>query len=302
MFDRVLIGVDPARHGRDPIALARRLASPSCAFTLAHVYPGDARTRRGVWSEYAAGYSRRAHELLQRVRDEAGIEAQLIAIESASVGGGLHALAKSIGADLVVVGSSVRGPAGRVLLGDDTHDTLDRASCAVAVAPAGYAAHPHLLRRVGVAYNESPDAERALAFARAVAETHHARLSAIEVVSLPSTAFLAGPAPYDDLYDDLVKAADERLKALGDVDAHAVYGSPAETLAGWSGALDLLIIGSRGYGPVGRLVHGSTSQRLAHAAHCPLLVLTRAGDGVTDDPAAGHHDVGAPSVAATPRH
>ncbi|HTP21823.1 MAG TPA: universal stress protein [Solirubrobacteraceae bacterium] len=47
-------------------------------------------------------------------------------------------------------------------------------------------------------------------------------------------------------------------------------------LAGELGAtIDLLVVGSRGYGPIGRLVHGSTSRALADAARCPLLVLTR---------------------------
>jgi hypothetical protein len=54
------------------------------------------------------------------------------------------------------------------------------------------------------------------------------------------------------------------------------------------------VVGSRGYGPVGRLVHGSTSQRLARAAHCPLLVLTRAvgagsdADGLRQDAVTAH--------------
>jgi hypothetical protein len=38
----------------------------------------------------------------------------------------------------------------------------------------------------------------------------------------------------------------------------------------------LLVVGSRSYGPIGRLVHGSVSQQLARTARCPLLVLTRA--------------------------
>jgi hypothetical protein len=46
-----------------------------------------------------------------------------------------------------------------------------------------------------------------------------------------------------------------------------------------------LVVGSRGYGPVGRLIHGSTSQQLARTARCPLLVLARSIDtrDVDDD-------------------
>ena len=53
------------------------------------------------------------------------------------------------------------------------------------------------------------------------------------------------------------------------------------------GSLDLLIVGSRGYGPIGRLIHGSTSQQLAHTARCPLLVLTRTARPSATDEAAG---------------
>jgi nucleotide-binding universal stress UspA family protein len=49
----------------------------------------------------------------------------------------------------------------------------------------------------------------------------------------------------------------------------------AEELALYGAAVDLLIVGSRGYGPLGRIMHGSVSEKLARTARCPLLVLTR---------------------------
>jgi nucleotide-binding universal stress UspA family protein len=73
----------------------------------------------------------------------------------------------------------------------------------------------------------------------------------------------------------LVEQARQRITALADVEAHAAYGVPAEELAVYSASLDLLVVGSRGYGPLGRLVHGSTSRQLGRSARCPLLVLTR---------------------------
>ena len=62
---------------------------------------------------------------------------------------------------------------------------------------------------------------------------------------------------------------------LGGVEPHAGHGEPAEELALYSRSVDLLVIGSRGYGPIGRVVHGSTAEKLARTARCPLLVLTR---------------------------
>ncbi|HWJ50911.1 MAG TPA: universal stress protein [Solirubrobacteraceae bacterium] len=81
--------------------------------------------------------------------------------------------------------------------------------------------------------------------------------------------------------DQLVESARSAIAELEDVEAHAAYGDPAEELALFGASVDLLVVGSRGYGPIGRLVHGSTSQRLVRLARCPVLVLPRnvAGPG-----------------------
>ncbi|HUA71417.1 MAG TPA: universal stress protein, partial [Solirubrobacteraceae bacterium] len=60
----------------------------------------------------------------------------------------------------------------------------------------------------------------------------------------------------------------------------------------YSASLDLLVIGSRGYGPLGRLVYGGVAQRLARTARCPLLVLTRPANRV----ASGEDKLGEPAV------
>jgi nucleotide-binding universal stress UspA family protein len=50
---------------------------------------------------------------------------------------------------------------------------------------------------------------------------------------------------------------------------------PAEELATMAEHLDLLVVGSRAYGPSGRLLSGSTSMGLARRVACPLLVVPR---------------------------
>ena len=66
-----------------------------------------------------------------------------------------------------------------------------------------------------------------------------------------------------------------RLCGLEDVEGDVSYGEPSEELAQFSEDLDLLIVGSRSYGPLGRLVHGSVSNYLAERARCPLVVMPR---------------------------
>lgn len=275
MFKHIIVGVDDQQGGRDAIALAKTLAGHTARLTLAYVHAGEEHAWRGSSPPFEAAERERALEILRHARQEAGIDARLRVIGAPSVGRGLHVLAEHAGADLLVVGSTRRGLLGRVLLGDDTRSALNGAPCAVAIAPAGFAEHHVLMREVGVGYNGSPESTNALQVGREIAAEHGATLSAFEVVSLPAYLFIGSAAPADEPIEDAVKDARDQIAALGGVEAHASYGSPAEELALYSASLDLLIVGSRDYGPLGRLVHGSTSHQLAHSARCPLLVLTR---------------------------
>jgi nucleotide-binding universal stress UspA family protein len=285
MFENVLVGVDGQEGGRDAIALARKLVGGDGKLTLAHLYIGDTVPWRGSGGAFDAARHQRGLALLTAARDEAGVEAELVCIGSSSVGRGLHLLAESPGADLLVVGSSRRGLLGRVLLGDDTRASLNGAPCAVAIAPAGYCEHESMMREIGVGYDGSPESEHALAVARKLAAQHGSTLSAFQAVALPRYMFVGGPAPIAETLEDFVDEARGRIAALGGVEAHAAYGHPAEELALYGASLDLLVVGSRSYGPLGRLVHGSTSLELAHSARCPLLVLTRAARAEDQDDA-----------------
>jgi nucleotide-binding universal stress UspA family protein len=277
MFHNVLVGVDGRPGGRDAIALGRHLLASDGELTLAYVHLGEAKPSRGASPAFQAAEQERSRELLEAARSEAGVDAGLAWTGSPSVGRGLHELAERRGADLLVVGSTSRSLIGRVLIGDDTRDALNGAPCAVAVAPAGYSERPVHWREIGVGYDGSPESEHALAAAREFASEVGASVSAFEAVSFPLDGRGAGEA-----IPQLVDDARERIAALGDVEPHAAYGAAAEELALYGASVDLLILGSRGYGPIGRLVHGSTSQRLAHMARCPLLVLTRATESSGD--------------------
>jgi nucleotide-binding universal stress UspA family protein len=191
----------------------------------------------------------------------------------------LHALAEDEHADLLVVGSARHRSPGPSTLTDDTHEALNDAPCAVAIAPLGYAQRAARIRRIGVGYNDSPESDNAIRFARTLARHHGATLSAFEAVSFPSYTFIGGGIPLEEHdIDEMVDAARARIAALGGVEPHAGYGITCNQLVGYSASVDLLVLGSRGQGPAGRLVHGSTSEALAGSTLCPLLVLTRAGD------------------------
>ena len=59
------------------------------------------------------------------------------------------------------------------------------------------------------------------------------------------------------------------------VSEEVLEGDPVTELVRISEQLDVLVLGSRGYGPVGRLVLGSVAARVATAAACPLVLCPR---------------------------
>jgi nucleotide-binding universal stress UspA family protein len=276
MFEQVIVGVDGRPTGRDAIALASRLVSPEGKLTLANVHAGELRPVHAVTPGMVQEERGASHELLERELAAAEVEAELVSFVAPSPGRGLHDLAEERGADLLVVGSCSRGALGRAMLGDDTRAALNGAPCAVGIATRGYAQHPLPLARVGVGYDGSPESEAALAAARAVAAQHRSKLLALEVVSVPTYSFTGlTPPALGDTIDALIADAKERLAALDDVEARAVYGLPGEELAAFGDDLDLLVVGSRNYGPLRRLVIGSTSDYLERHARSSLLVLPR---------------------------
>ncbi len=276
MFDNVVVGIDGEAGGRDALALATELAAPGAALNLANVYFGNEPPARAWERDLDPGRRGKARELLAGERAKAGIDGNLCPVASPLVGRGLHELADGIGADLIVVGSSRHGLLGRVLLGDDMRSALNGAPCAVAVAPVDYADRPRVLAEIGVGYDGSPESQVALTVARELAARHAARVSVFQAVAIQPPGFAGAHLGGGQTLDDQVELVYDRISALGDVDAHAAYGDPAEELALYAASVDLLVIGSRGYGPVGRLIHGSTSMSLASSCRSPLLVLPKA--------------------------
>lgn len=276
MFQHVIVGVDGRPNGRDAIALATRLLADGGKLTLANIHGGATNPTHASAPERLTEETDPSRALLERERAEADVQAELVGYAASSPGRGLHNLAEEQGADLLVVGSCSRGPVGRVLLGDDTRGSLNGAPCAVAVATRGYAEHPVPIATIGVGYDGSPESEIALSKAREVAERYRAVVRALEVVSIPNYAFTGFGAPVlGEGIEKMLTEANDRVAALEGVEGRAVYGLAGEELAAFGDEVQLLVVGSRGYGPVKRLIIGSTSDYLERHARCSLLVLPR---------------------------
>jgi nucleotide-binding universal stress UspA family protein len=296
LFGSVIVGADGRAGGRDAIALARMLIASTGHLTLAHVHSGeslqsiavpvapeaaraavgDAATTSAAGSAPAPGGREDSQRLLEGERSKAELDAELVSVGASSVGRGLHKLAEDKHADLLVVGSSHRGFLGRVFVGDDTRDSLNGAPCAIAVAPLGYAQELAGIKTVGVGYDGSGESEAALALARALASEHGARVRAIRVVQILSSAYAGfGGVAWGDALETVLSDSKQEMAALAGVEGEATLGVAGEELSAFSEHVSLLIVGSRGYGPVRALMLGSTSQYLAGHARCPLLVIPR---------------------------
>jgi nucleotide-binding universal stress UspA family protein len=272
MFKNVVVGVDGRVSGRDAIALAAQLTEPGGAMTLVHTFQGLYTPSHAIIDELLKDDREVAQELLEAERAQARVQAELACVLSPTPGQGLHEEAERRDADLLVLGTCRHGIVGRAILGNDTRAAINGAPCAIAVAPLGYAAHPNAIHTIGVGYDRSPEAKAALEAGKQLAERLGAKVRAREVVSVPYAGFVG---PIGDGLDEMIEEAENYMASLPGVQGDAVYGLTGEELSTFGSECDLLIVGSRGYGPLRRVMLGSTAINLQSRARGPLLILPR---------------------------
>lgn len=277
MFRNIVVGVDGREGGDDAIALARRLADSDSELILTQVVVTRRFAGRSANRDYDATILAETREALEERRHGIdGIRARVHAIPAASVGAGLAEAAEDHDANLIVVGSCVRGTLGRLLAGNDAQDTIRHAHCPVAVAHRGYAHGEHpALAHIGVGYDESAEAEHALDIAVALREIHHARVEVVEILPPPwpiDMAWAGVPTVHEER-----KQAESRLLAKPGVDTSRVrVASRAyRELRELASHSDLLVIGARPHSAFGRFAFGSTSDAMAHDLPASLLVVPR---------------------------
>jgi nucleotide-binding universal stress UspA family protein len=183
------------------------------------------------------------------------------------------------GFDLVVVGSPHRGTIGRALIGSVAEALLHGAPVPIALAPRDYAQGAHdSLRAIAVGYDGTPESAEALHQAERLALATGASLDVLTVVAsstvVPKVPALNGaetPEPYAT-----IEEAIDNLDDAVEVHAHKLVGAVAKVMASTCKEhTDLLVTGSRNYGPLGRILIGSVSSQLIHTAPCPVLVVPR---------------------------
>jgi nucleotide-binding universal stress UspA family protein len=252
MYRRILIGYQDSAEGRDALALGTILARAN----KAEVILGTARKEKG-------------ESLAQLAHDHK--------------------------ADLVVLGASHRGPVGRVVPGATVERLLGEAPCAIAVAPPGFGRHEdgdsgwHPLsgdleaagmRVIGVGYDGTHASGEALKTAADLAIPNGAALRVFTV----ARRYAHVPGGDGDRRGPGVPTEAEVLRGM----LHeAVAALPSETralpvfLRGFAAeklieaseaGVDLLVLGSRGGGPLRRRLHHSVTSTVMQRAKSPVLI------------------------------
>lgn len=183
-------------------------------------------------------------------------------------------------ASLVVVGSSKRGVVGQVAPGTTAQRVINRCACPVVVVPHGHEA-PNRLTTVGVAFVPTPEGRRALHEAATIAEMSGADLRVLTVVK-PGIGADASAGPAREAaernraaLEATVADAIAELAVGARAESEVLVDDPAHALASVSPHLDLLVMGSRGYGPRLAVLLGGVSRRVTMTARCPVLVVPR---------------------------
>jgi len=285
MLRKVLAGVDATPSGRDAVVLGRALAAADDADLLlvgAYTDPLLA-FPPGLRRDLHLG--RDVERLLLAVRQELAPSARTHVKADLTPGRALCHVIPDEHADLLVLGSSRRVADGCAGVGRTGRQALHGAGCAVALAARGVAAHDAALRRIVVGVDRSSESDAALTLARSLAQAVGAQLTAVAVVDdrLPATIAPAGMAIELVQWDELVGAHREQTERLlaevseraPDLATELRIGEPAEELATVAADADLLVVGSRRWGPFSRLVVGSTGEQLVREAPCSLLLVPR---------------------------
>jgi nucleotide-binding universal stress UspA family protein len=280
----IVVGYEDTPQGRDAltvgVALAQATGEPlmlAGAYGPAPLLSQDELDARGA----------ELLEQLERTADAVSSDVDSVlepaAVPGTSAAEALHTLSEAVDPRVLVLGSCHRGPIGRVLIGSVAERLLNGAPCPVVVAPRGVAAgETPPLRTICVGFDDRAEGWTALQRAAQIAAAAKAHLRVVmalpPLTGTPTMPVLPAEvlAERDRLagiaLERAVKSVAERLEP----EPRLIPGYPEAVLAEEAERdVDLLVTGSRGYGPLRRVLLGSVSTALMRSAPCPVMVVPR---------------------------
>jgi nucleotide-binding universal stress UspA family protein len=256
------------------------------------VYPGRAPIGMGRTDLEWVAYNREeTQKLLQEARGLLGdaapgpaaeFTAEFTALPADSASRGLHDVLEAAAGTMVVAGSQKTRGVRRTAPGSTADRLLHGAPGPVRLVPWDYEQQPaDPVRRVGVAFVDTLDARAALAAATGMARELGAELHLLSV--LPDTRVLPAlgeprrfAAEQRAAYRESLDAAAATVPADVATSVWLLEGPVVDALADLRpDDADLLVCGSRGYGPARRVLLGGVSPRLLRHARLPVAVVPR---------------------------
>lgn len=286
-FSRLAVAVDGEAGGHDAVALAGALArSPDADLMMMTVMPDFSLI--APWAGSDQMHDDVGHQM-RRMRDEWHPGARIAIDRDRAPARGLIRMVECHHRELLVVGSSHRAEEGRVLISGHVRQLIGHLPCPLVLAPRGLAGQRFSIRRVAVGVDGGAASIAALASAARFAATAEAELVVCGVVDdvLPGVGWSNLLTGTRSLWGELATAEATRLEASlraltaslrPPVKIEVRRGSPTEVLTTLSSDVDLLVLGSRRWGSVARLVLGGTGEALVRESRCALAIAPRPHD------------------------
>ena len=293
MTKPILVAVDPFREDPDPLSLAALLGELTGRRLVAvGAHPQSFLPGQVEVPAYRRALQELALEGLEWARKRLPEGSETLAVASVSRPRALLDAVEELDAGLLVIGSAHSGPVDRIVSSTVADQLMHGASCPVAITPRGYQAPAGGLGRVGAAFVDTPEGREALHGAIALARRAGASLKAITVIQPIGWGTMAVPTA-----TAIAREQQETRYAAEQVLEHALAGleptlaaepviienGPGAALATMSSQVDVLVCGSRGYGPVKTVLLGSVSHALSRHARCPLIVLPRGSERALEE-------------------
>lgn len=269
MFQRMIVGFDGTDTGVDGLLLSMGLAKAfGSQITVVYVYDQELSATSPEAERELADH---ADAVLAGARERMSqaLAVTFCALPASSPARGLHELARTEDTEMIVLGSRRLGPRTKAALGAVSENVMRAAPCAVAVAPRGYHREGgYVPQRIAVGWIPTIEGEHALDVACRIARGTG---GGVEVVATTSAGAMVA-----SLKARAHHAVGRVVAALGGEVEVAVWtgvGKAAEELVKRSGNMDLVVLGSRGYGPPRTMLLGSVSSQVVPEARCPVMIL-----------------------------
>jgi nucleotide-binding universal stress UspA family protein len=291
--DKIIIGFEGSDEACDALCFADRLGRLEGAeLIVATAGLFEPQVSTNAEANAAMNARRAIYAQVNAILGKRRFDARVL--EGLPAARGLIELAEHEDADLVVVGSTHRGRLGRVFPGSVGAQLLHGSPCPVVVTPRGFReASPPVHGVVGVAYDGGPEAELALAEAVDLARLLGVR---VRLIGVRSEVEQPGAPGREEWAETLARGLD-RLTPDLEGGSRLLDGDPGRELTRIADEVDLLVLGSRGRGRLGRTLLGSVSAHVCCQVSCPVVVVPR---GAAADPIATPEPAGKAAGASTP--